>query len=209
MDDKDILRLKKLGFTEIESKIYLHLLKFPGENPTQIAKFLDISRSSSYNSIDNLEKQGIVKLLPAIDDRKNYKVINPIIFLELKRKELNDEIDNLKITLSSMYNEYNFEDIYNIDRIDNIRYIIIEILNNVENKIVTFGNINDEVIKNKLDYFIQEKGIEVLKFDSSEFILLVDDKDLVIIEEDNIMYTKNKMIINQINRRVKIEMEKK
>ena len=108
-----------------------------------------------------------------------------------------------------MYNEYNFEDIYNIDRIDNIRYIIIEILNNVENNIVTFGNINDEVIKNKLDYVIQEKGIEVLKFDSSEFILLVDDKDLVIIEEDNIMYTKNKMIINQINRRVKIEMEKK
>ena len=108
-----------------------------------------------------------------------------------------------------MYNEYNFEDIYNIDRIDNIRYIIIEILNNVENKIITFGNINDEVIKNKLDYIIQEKGIEVLKFDSSEFILLVDDKDLVIIEEDNIMYTKNKMIINQINRRVKIEMEKK
>ena len=183
MDDKDILRLKKLGFTEIETKIYLHLLK--------------------------LEKQGIVKLLPAIDDRKNYKVINPIVFLELKRKELNDEIDNLKITLSSMYNEYNFEDIYNIDRIDNIRYIIIEILNNVENKIVIFGNINDEVIKNKLDYVIQEKGIEVLKFDSSEFILLVDDKDLVIIEEDNIMYTKNKMIINQINRRVKIEMEKK
>lgn len=206
--NEDIIRLKKIGLTEIEAKIFLHLLKKPGQNPTQIAKELEISRSSSYNSVDHLEKQNIVKLLPASDDRKNYKVINPEVFLELKRKELNEDIDDLKVSLNSVYNIYNFEDIYNFENIDNLRYTVIDIVSNIEREAIILGSINDEIINNEL-YKLKNSDILCLEFSSNDFVLLIDRKNLIIVDENSMIYTKNTIFINQVIKRIELEMEKK
>ena len=59
--------LKKIGFSEIEAKIYECLVYKPGLNPTQLSKILEISRvENTYilgeaieeykNYIDNIEK---------------------------------------------------------------------------------------------------------------------------------------------------------
>ncbi|NYV27311.1 hypothetical protein HP397_00520 [Streptobacillus felis] len=211
--EKELLlkQLVDIGITEIEAKIYLHLLKKPGENPTQVSKEVDISRSISYKYMQKMEEKGMLKLIPAQDDSKNYVVINPNIYFAEYEKNFLNNINNLKFTLDSMYNKYNREGMYLFDRIDNLTYKVIDLINSAENIIVVIGNIYDEVIREKLKK-IEEKSILVYILEdisSDEFIIIKDNVEMVLKDSLNMIYTKNSLLINQISKRIKMEMEKK
>ncbi|WP_155756271.1 helix-turn-helix domain-containing protein, partial [Streptobacillus moniliformis] len=47
------------GFTDIEAKIDLFLIKHHGVNPTQISRGIDVSRSAVYKSNKIMERKGI------------------------------------------------------------------------------------------------------------------------------------------------------
>lgn len=72
-----ISKLTKIGLNESEAKIYLHLLKNNCCTATEIAKSTGISRTQTYQIIDNLikrnmciEQLGSVKKYSAVDPKK-------------------------------------------------------------------------------------------------------------------------------------------
>ncbi|CAM3078641.1 TrmB family transcriptional regulator [Streptobacillus ratti] len=210
--DKELIfnQLINIGFTEIEAEIYLHLIKYSGENPTQISKKIDISRSSAYKMMEFMEKKGIIKLLPSNDDSKNYSVIDPNVFLNRFEKEMLETLSSLKMRLDSLYSQYNMEGIHLFDRLDNLTYKIMELIKNTENILIVVGNIYDEIFINKIKE-LEEKNILVyIKEEKAtdELVLIKDNEEMVLKDNNTMLYTKNSLLINQISKRIKMETEK-
>ena len=61
--DEMLSNLQKIGFTKLESEIYLDLIKNSGLTGYQIAKNLNISRSSVYPTLDAMYKKGYILLV--------------------------------------------------------------------------------------------------------------------------------------------------
>ena len=59
-----ISSLMGLGVSELETKIYLALLDNGQMSPYQIAKKVDISRSSIYNALQHMVNKGMVEEVP-------------------------------------------------------------------------------------------------------------------------------------------------
>ncbi|ACZ01457.1 transcriptional regulator [Streptobacillus moniliformis] len=210
--DKELIfnQLVDIGFTDIEAKIYLYLIKHPGENPTQISKEIDVSRSSVYKSMKIMEKKGIIKLHPTNDDSKNYSVIDPSIYLNKFEKEIAETINSLKMSLDSLYSQYNMDGIYLFDRVDNLTYKIIELIKTTENILIVVGNIYDEIFRNIIKD-LEEKNVLVYineETSTDELVLIKDNKEMVLKDSNSMLYTKNILLINQISKRIKMEMEK-
>jgi len=55
---------QNLGLTDTDLKIYLHLLKHPGQNVNQLAKAGEVTRTNCYNYINALEQKGLIYLIP-------------------------------------------------------------------------------------------------------------------------------------------------
>lgn len=204
MDIEIINKLLSIGFSENEAKIYLYLLKHPGENGTQISKNLEMSRSSTYTSLDNLEKRNILKIIPNDTDRKNYKAIRPSIYLNSRKKNIFDTIENLNEKLDQVYENYNFEDIYTFYNEENIIYILLDMIKLAEKEIIIYGSNSyvESNIKN-ISY-----NINIIKLNSrdEEFILLKDRNEVLIYNKE-ILYTRNKNIIKQVIDKLNLEME--
>lgn len=83
--------LEGLGFTALESKIYLALLEYGPMSPYQIAKKIDISRSSIYNALEHMVSKGMVAVVP--EDTVLYVAQEPQVLLG---KVEGDYIRNLK-----------------------------------------------------------------------------------------------------------------
>ncbi|WP_066900988.1 TrmB family transcriptional regulator [Streptobacillus notomytis] len=203
-------QLKKIGFTEIEANIYLYLIEHSGENPTQISKEIDFSRSSVYNSMRNMEEKGIIRLLPAIDDSKNYSVIDPKIYLNIYEKETLETVNSLRMHLDSLYTKYNTDGIYSFDRIDNLTYKIIELIKSTENILVIEGNIYDEIFNDRIKELEEKKILVHINEDKNtdDLVLIKDNSEMILKDSNNMMYTKNSLLINQVSKRIKMEMEK-
>lgn len=200
-------KLKLIGFSEIEAMVYIHLLKNPGDNGTQISKKLGVSRSACYNSLIKLENENIIKLLPSDNDRKNYKVFNPNLMLDEKKKNFEKTIKDLEYELFNIYEKYAYEEVYNIERKDNYIYKVFDMIDNCETVLHIIGKIDIEEINKKL--YEKENVIKIeIKSDNNEFILLKDNIEIIIIDNNRAIYTKNNIIIKQISNRVKLEMEK-
>lgn len=207
IDEELVKGLKVLGFSETEAKVYIFLLIHPGHNGTQISKELGISRTATYNALENLSKNNIIKLIPS-DEIKNYKVFRPSIILQDKKIYIEEIIKNLDYNLEKLYNQYNFEDIYNIEKKDNIIYKILEMLDNCEKKLIISGKLLYENLEKKI--FNIKDDVEYIRIneEDEELIILVDDNELLI-KSVNSIYTRNEIIIKQILKKIKLEMEKK
>lgn len=203
-----IEKLISIGFTEIEAKIYIYLLNNPGENGTQISKKIGVSRSAVYNSLEKLEKEMILKLLPTNDDKKNYIAVDPSIFLGSLEKKYRDNFEFLKINLKKQYS-FNTDFVYNLVDKENIYFKIRELVENTKKILIIFGKIDNEKINEIIERYKKSDGIYIyFEYNVNELTLLSDNKDLVIINKEKAIYTQNAMIITEILRRVKLETEK-
>ena len=75
-----IKHLEILNFSRIEAQVYVTLVKHSKLNGSQIAKILNLSRSSVYSALNSLYNKGIVFLLPG--ESNVYKAQDPDILLE-------------------------------------------------------------------------------------------------------------------------------
>lgn len=203
--EKIIDNLKILGFSENEAKVYLHLLKNPGDNGTQISKVLTISRSAIYSALESLEKKKIINLLPSDEDRKNYEVFKPNIFLMDKKNEFEMVLRYLENELSSMYEKYNKEQIHFITNQENYKYLVIDMLKNAKKEILISGSLDEFLTQNILSCKNEEVNLKVKEKNDNTLIILVDNQKVLIKDKENIIYTKNLSLVNII--RDKIEME--
>lgn len=96
---KEIInKLKFLGLTKIEAKIYLVLLKLGMSKAGQISKEIQINRTTTYDSLRRLLDKGLVSYVVQANT-KVYEATNPEIILELvkeKEKEAKSIIPQLK-----------------------------------------------------------------------------------------------------------------
>lgn len=99
--------LEGLGFSKLEVNIYLILLDNGAMSPYQIAKKVDISRSSIYNALEHMLNKGMVEVIP--EDTVMYIAKEPKVLLnkvELDyKKNISNARNGLKDYLETRYEE--------------------------------------------------------------------------------------------------------
>ncbi len=95
---------ENIGLTEIDLKIYLHLLKHPGQTVNQLAEAGDITRTNCYNYINNLENKGLIYLIPEVKVNR-YNPTAPKQITKLLKDQASTTNDQLKLldTLESKF----------------------------------------------------------------------------------------------------------
>lgn len=109
---------KNIGLTEIDLKIYLHLLKYPGQNVNQLAKAGNLTRTNCYNYIESLEKKGLIYLIPESKVNR-FNATNPSQIKKLLQELVTNSKDQIKI-LDEIANK--LESIQTKDPIPEVRY---------------------------------------------------------------------------------------
>ena len=107
---ENLLRsLEGLGFSTLECKIYLTLLDYGAMSPYQIAKKIDISRSSIYNALEHMVEKGMVEVVP--EDTVMYIAQEPEVFMGKVEGDYVRNIINAKAGLAH-YLETRYEQKY-------------------------------------------------------------------------------------------------
>jgi len=107
-----------IGLTEIDLKIYLHLLKHPGQNVNQLAKAGNVTRTNCYNYIESLEKLGLIYTIPESKVNR-FNATQPAQIKKLLKDKVNNSQDQIKI-LESLSNK--LEKIQSTEPLPEVRY---------------------------------------------------------------------------------------
>lgn len=186
--------LNTLGFSDLEQKIYLCLLSNGNMSAYQIAKKIDISRSSIYNCLEHMVDKGMAELIP--NDTAIYRGQKPDILIGKMKKEFLESAV-LADELLSRYEASQYDEEYvNIKGFSTILMKAQDIVRNSQNEIY----INTDM---KLDFLetefmrLREKGIRVIVYSfydigvSENYELyshgrpLKDDKTRLMVVADN------------------------
>lgn len=138
--DEIIGLLEKLNFSKTEAAVYITLLKNGSLNGYQIAKILNMSRSSVYSALDNLYKRGVVFLLPG--DSQIYKAENPNVLINNMKNSFIQTADMLETKLEQIETSDSEERYVNIQGYDNIISKIKELLLTAEKEVYINTDIN-------------------------------------------------------------------
>ncbi len=68
--------LEMTGFSKREAALYIALLKSGASTPTEISKIAKVKRSTAYNIIEELERQGLIAEVPK-EKHKKYVALSP------------------------------------------------------------------------------------------------------------------------------------
>ncbi|MBQ3164119.1 MAG: TrmB family transcriptional regulator [Lachnospiraceae bacterium] len=109
--DELVISLEGLGFSTLECKIYLSLLDYGAMSPYQIAKKVDISRSSIYNALEHMVNKGMVEIVP--EDTVMYIAQDPEILINKLEGDYKKNINNASVGLKR-YLETRYEEKYAI-----------------------------------------------------------------------------------------------
>ena len=109
--DELIISLEGLGFSTLECKIYLSLLDYGAMSPYQIAKKVDISRSSIYNALEHMVNKGMVEIVP--EDTVMYIAQAPEVLINKLEGDYKKHINNASVGLER-YLETRYEEKYAI-----------------------------------------------------------------------------------------------
>ena len=82
--EKIVNRLIKVGFSKTEAIIYITLLRIGKANGYRLAKELELSKSTIYQSLETMYRNGYILLIP--NSSKEYEAKNPeLLFEEIER----------------------------------------------------------------------------------------------------------------------------
>lgn len=86
--------LEKLNFSKLEAQIYLALLGTEPLSAYQLAKKIDISRTSIYNALEHMLEKGMVEMMP--NDTALYIAQKTEVILGRMRFEMKNAMDELE-----------------------------------------------------------------------------------------------------------------
>ena len=139
--------LEKLNFSKLEAQIYLALIEANPLSAYQIAKKIEISRTSIYNALEHMLDKGVVLLIP--NDTSLYIPQEPDIIFEKRYKETVEAIDNAKQSLK-VYKENKRNNSYLVlKEFDSIVLKVKEILKKAKNEITDMGNVVENTVNPK------------------------------------------------------------
>ena len=96
-----VQKLKFLGLTKIEAKVYLALLKLGATMAGKISREAQLNRTTTYGALKSLLGKGMVSYVVQAN-RKWFKATTPEIFLE-RLKEKEEEAQKIIPQLTAMY----------------------------------------------------------------------------------------------------------
>lgn len=96
-----VSKLKFLGLTKIEAKVYIALLKLGASLAGKLSKEAQLNRTSTYDALKSLADKGLVSYVVQAN-RKWFKATNPEILLELLKEE-EEEAQKIIPNLVAMY----------------------------------------------------------------------------------------------------------
>lgn len=100
--------LEKLNFSKLEAQIYLALLGTDPLSAYQLAKKIDISRTSIYNALEHMLEKGFIEMVP--NQTALYTAQKPEVIFGKLRLEMTDAIEESEKQLKD-YQEYRRENI--------------------------------------------------------------------------------------------------
>lgn len=163
---KEIMNmLEKLNFSKTEASVYVTLLTYPKLTGYQIAKKINISRSSVYSALDNLYKRGGVSLLPG--ETSIYKAQNPQILIENMKKDFIQSADVLKEKLSKIEKADIEEKYLNIEEYDNIILKAKKLLLMAQTEVYINTDFDMQIFSKEL-VELGKRGVRIIVFSFSD-----------------------------------------
>lgn len=153
--------LKSLGFSELEQKIYICLLSNGNMSAYQIAKKIDISRSSIYNCLEHMINKGMVELIP--NDTAIYSAQKPDILIGKMKKEFLESAEQADELLSRYETTQYGEEYANIKGFSIILMKAADIVHNSRNEIYINTDIKLDFLESEFKK-LKERGIKVIVY---------------------------------------------
>lgn len=153
--------LCKLNFSKLEAQIYLTLLERGKMSGYQIAKKINISRSSVYAALDHMYEQGIILLLS--EDVQVYIAQNPkVLFLRLK-EEYSENASIAASQLQHLYEERFEERFTNIKGFETIVSNAKELLQEAKKEVYINTDFDLHLFDKELK-MLRKNGVRVIVF---------------------------------------------
>lgn len=156
-----IKELQNFHFTKIEAQIYLCLLQNEELNGSQVAKFLNLPRTSVYTALESLYQKGVVLMLPG--EPTLYKVQDPSMFVGSLKKEYTKSIETLEKSLIN-FKSFGAEDQYwNIKGYENFLLNVKKMLSDAQKEVYISTNYDLQLFKEELS-LLKERNVRVIVF---------------------------------------------
>lgn len=159
--DQVLELLEKLNFTKTEASVYIDLLKNYSLTGYQIAKNLNISRSSVYSALDNLYKRGVVFLLNG--NSQMYIAEKPSTLINKMKSEFIENADLLESKLNKLEKSDLEERYINIEGYDNIISKAKELMLKAENEVYINTDFNLHIFSKEFNE-INKRGVRIIVF---------------------------------------------
>lgn len=148
-----INNLMDFGFTKYEANIYIKLVELGKANGSRLAKTLNISKSTVYNALDSMYKNGYIFMIPGTSIE--YEPRTPKLLFKDLEKKFKDNLGELKVGLDKLEPKESQEFFYKFDKIDTIKNIFIDMINNSKKEIYINSDFDlshyKEIFKSALD----------------------------------------------------------
>ncbi len=153
--------MTKFHFTRIEAEIYVNLLQYPELNGSQLAKIVNLPRSTVYNSLGNLERRGAVILIPgniSVYQAEEPQALFARLTDDLRRSAatISDELSKLSVKKTS-------QGFVNIEGYTNVLVKTKEFLTSARAEIYMHTNIELSVFERELNE-LADRGVRVIVF---------------------------------------------
>ncbi|WP_134118291.1 TrmB family transcriptional regulator [Orenia marismortui] len=217
--------MQKFNFTEIEARVYVELIKSPNCNGSQIAKELNLPRTSVYSALDKLYQQGAIFLLPN-RTTKVYVARAPKELLKNLKEEMLEAIDYLDIEFQKIDLKEENNNYLNIQGKDNFIEEAKKMLLSAEEEVYINTDYDLSLFKSEFK-FLEDKGVRVVLFSftmlnldgldvefyhhqgevdccsGKRLMLVIDQNQVLIGNEDNNgevlgTFTKNSLMVSII-----------
>ncbi|MBN1971327.1 MAG: hypothetical protein JXR48_17670 [Candidatus Delongbacteria bacterium] len=132
MENTLLSSLISLGLTNMEAEIYINLNQNPGITGYGISKLMGKSRTNIYSSLESLKNKGFI-LENNTGKNSEYIAVELNIISSRIKKQIDKNIDTVKLELSKIQNNEIKDGVYQIQNYEDSILRAIEIINNSNN----------------------------------------------------------------------------
>ena len=165
--DKELMigKLEKFGLSLKEAEVYIHLVRYPYSNGSQIAKKLGYPRTSIYSVLSKLQSKGCILSVPE-GEVTSYVAVNPQDLLFRLKKEMEDAAETLNREFKKVGVESTEKQFLNISSQDGVEERLYQLLKSAEKEVY----INTNIDLNKFGKFnevfeeLKRRGVRVIFF---------------------------------------------
>lgn len=153
--------LTMFNFSKMEARTYVTLLQYPRLNGSQLAKILQVPRTTSYNALESLHTKGAIILIPG--DVAVYKAETPTTLFARIEKEYTNHINTIRDELSKITINTKDEAFCNIKGYFNVIAKVKELLLGAKQEVCIHINIEISIFENELKTVL-DRGVRVIVF---------------------------------------------